>query len=117
MNQPEASPKAASDRAVAAGQMSERLLATLANERFDADRVERVVTALRELESSGSWDHATQRYLALVASQQSLDRLRNRVDSAVCEEPMQLRDFLQFPTENDSPRRYNPNISPIPKKP
>ena len=115
MNRPEIEPKAASTRADAADRSIRVRIEALANKRYDPGQVEGLIAALKEPGSSGrieSWDQHTQCYLGLAACQQSLDRLRGRVDPAARKELIRLRDFLQYPAKYDSPRQFNPNTSP-----
>ncbi len=115
MRRPQVDPRTASEGARVAGKAVESLVERLAGARFTAEQVDELLAAMKALEASGeveSWDHATQRYLSLVALQQSSDSIRNRRDPDARRELVKLRAYLQFPAKYDSPRNFEPNPGP-----
>ncbi len=82
---------------------------------FDAAGVERLINGLNRPEAGNkvaSWDHAAQRYLALVPLNQArgrLDSRRQTEQKALSDELHNLLGRLSFPTGYDSPRGSIPD--------
>jgi Cytochrome c554 and c-prime len=81
--------------------------------------VERMIADLNRPEAwskVASWDHAAQRYLALVPLNQARGRLDPRRQSeqkALSDELHKLLDRLTFPKDFDSPRGFDPGRLPV----
>jgi hypothetical protein len=88
---------------------------------FDAVGVERLTNGFNHPAAWNqvmSWDHAAQRYLALVPLNQARGRLdpRRAADQqALSDELRALLDRLRFPPGYDSPRKFDPRRRPPPK--
>jgi hypothetical protein len=86
---------------------------------FDAAAVEQLIDVLNCPEAwnkVASWDHAAQRYLALVPLNQSrgpLDSPRQSEQKAFSEKLHHLLDQLSFPQDYDSPRGFDPGRLPV----
>ena len=86
---------------------------------FDAAGVERLINGLNGREAwntVASWDHAAQRYLALVPLNQARGRLeprRQMEQKALSEKLHDLLSQLSFPKDFDSPRGFDPERRPV----
>ena len=86
---------------------------------FDAAGIERLINGLNRPEAwnkVASWDHAAQRYLALVPLNQARGRLDSRrltEQKALSDELRNLLGRLSFPKDYDSPRGFDPGRLPV----
>jgi hypothetical protein len=97
-----------------AAEKLDRSIAGLAEARFDAEQVERLITALDGPEAwdrVASWDEATVRYLALVPLRQAWSELaptRKADQDKLAIRLEAVRSKLYFPAGYDSPSGFDP---------